>query len=68
MVVTIMTLDLIMDSQKDFLTTKLLEEKENGSGWTIRSVSHLTLLIMINPQYVSAIGMLFTLLLRMTVI
>ena len=32
LLVTIMSLDVIIDSQKDFLTTKLLEAQENGSG------------------------------------
>ena len=52
-----MRLDVIIDSQKDFLTTKLLEAQENGSGWTLHSVSHWTLLLMLNPENVSTIGM-----------
>ena len=42
-----MRLDLIMESQKDFLTTKVLEAEENGSGWTLYSVSHLTLYLLL---------------------
>ena len=57
--VRIMTLDVIIDSQKDFLTTKLLEAQENGSGWTLHSVYHLTLLLKLNTDNVSAIRMLF---------
>ena len=59
LVVTTMSLDVINESQKEFLATKILGAQENGSGWTLHSVSHLTAMLMINPRNVSAIGMLF---------
>ena len=52
--------DLELDyGQKEFLSTRLLEAQENGSGWTLHSISHLTLLLLLNPRNVSAIDMYF---------
>ena len=55
--VTKMTFNSLITRQKDYLENKLLESQENGSGWTLHSISMLHLMLVMNPKNISSIGL-----------
>ena len=55
--VTEMSLNLLINQQKNFLENKLLESQDNGSGWTLHSISMFHLMLVMNPRNISSIGL-----------
>ena len=55
--VTKMSFNTIINQQKNFLENKLLESQDNGSGWTLHSISMLHLMLVMNPRNISSIGL-----------
>ena len=55
--VTHMSFNNLINQQKNNIENKLLESQQNGSGWTIHSISYIDFLLVINPKNISAVGL-----------
>ena len=52
--VNLMSFNNILSQQKRYIENKLLESQENGSGWTLHSISGVHLLLVLNPRNISS--------------
>ena len=48
--VNIMSFNNLLTQQKSYIENKLLASQDNGSGWTLHSISLVHLLLVINPR------------------
>ena len=55
--VTEMTFNTLLSQQKNYLENKMLESQDNGSGWTLHSISMIHAMLVVNPSNISAIGL-----------
>ena len=55
--VTSMSFNNILSQQRNYIENKLLESQDNGSGWTLHSISYVHLLLVLNPRNISSSGL-----------
>ena len=55
--VTHMSFNNLISHQQAILENKLLEAQQNGSGWTLHSVSYVDFLLVLNPRNISSVGL-----------
>ena len=55
--VNLMSFNNLFSQKKSYIENKLLESQENGSGWTLHSISIVLLMLVLNPKNLSAIGL-----------
>ena len=55
--VNLMSFNNLLSQQKSYIENKLLESQDNGSGWTLHSISMVNLLLVLNPRNISSIGL-----------